>query len=160
KVQCDANNDCDQICYIDPIQVGQEKCACNIGYSLRESDMKSCDDINECLTGDFVCNGVGEECENIPGSYRCACSKRLNMVRVNGTCIFREDESIVADLAPAAPSATQEQTDNAIQITLANFQEVNYTVEANVLFKDSVVKLLNNFCNENTLRPQDCGVEQ
>ncbi|CAB4015195.1 mucin, partial [Paramuricea clavata] len=201
KVQCDANNGCDQICYIDPIQVGQEKCACNIGYSLQESDMKSCDDINECqstqdnlcdqtctntvgsytcsclegysftspstctdinecLTGDFVCNGVGEECENIPGSYRCACSKRLNMVRVNGTCIFREDESIVADLAPAAPSATQEQTDNAIQITLANFQEVNYTVEANVLFKDSVVKLLNDFCNENTLRPQDCGVEQ
>ena len=46
-------------------------------------------DINECFTGNFTCNGEGEECENIPGSYRCACSKRLNMVRVNGTCICK-----------------------------------------------------------------------
>ena len=39
--------------------------------------------------------------------------------------LVREDDSIVADLAPAPPSATPEQTNNAIQITLANFQEVN-----------------------------------
>lgn len=46
-------------------------------------------DIDECLTGNFSCNEVGEECENIPGSYRCECSERLNMVRVNGTCICK-----------------------------------------------------------------------
>jgi hypothetical protein len=39
--------------------------------------------------------------------------------------LVREDDSIVADLAPAPPSATPEQTNNSIQITLANFQEVN-----------------------------------
>ncbi|XP_028408014.1 uncharacterized protein LOC114530617 [Dendronephthya gigantea] len=82
------------------------------------------------------------------------------MVRVNGTCIFKEDNNIVADLAPAPPSARQDQIDNAVQITLADYQNSNYTLDADVRFKDSVVKLLNDFCNENTLRPQDCGVEQ
>ena len=40
-------------------------------------------------------------------------------------CLVREDETIVADLAPAPPNASAEQRNNAIQITLHNFQEIN-----------------------------------
>jgi hypothetical protein len=42
--------------------------------------------------------------------------------------LVREDDSIVADPAPAPPTATTEQTNDAIQITLANFQEANVSL--------------------------------
>ena len=42
-------------------------------------------DIDECFEGNFDCSGL-EECENLAGSYRCLCPKRLNLVSVNGTC--------------------------------------------------------------------------
>lgn len=37
---------------------------------------------------------------------------------------------------------------------------LQYTEEINDKFKEEVAKLLNAFCNENELRPQDCGVQQ
>ena len=40
-------------------------------------------------------------------------------------CLVRDDDTIVADLAPTPPEATTEQMENAIQITLHNFQDVN-----------------------------------
>lgn len=43
KTQCDQNNDCTQICYIDPLEPGQPKCDCEHGYRLQESDMKTCE---------------------------------------------------------------------------------------------------------------------
>ena len=42
-------------------------------------------DADECLEGIFNCTG-NEECENLPGGFRCLCPARLNMIRVNGTC--------------------------------------------------------------------------
>ena len=42
-------------------------------------------DRDECFEGISNCSGI-EECENLAGSYRCLCPKRLNMIRVNGTC--------------------------------------------------------------------------
>ena len=38
--------------------------------------------------------------------------------------------------------------------------DLQYTVDTDILFKDSVVTLINDFCNENRFRPQDCGVAQ
>ncbi|XP_028416182.1 uncharacterized protein LOC114539806 [Dendronephthya gigantea] len=197
QTECSSGHGCNQICYIDVLQPGVQKCACRAGFSLG-GDPQTCNDINECVTtetnlcdqlcfntegsytcscipgyrkagqsctdidecfeGTFNCTGF-EECENLPGSYRCLCPKRLNMIRVNGTCEFREEDTKV-DIAPEPPSASSNQTNNAIEITVAKLRREHYTVDVNTLFKDSVVTLVNDFCNENRLRPQDCGVEQ
>ena len=40
-------------------------------------------------------------------------------------CLVREDDTVVADLAPTPPAANTEQMENTIEITLHNFQDVN-----------------------------------
>lgn len=45
--------------------------------------------------------------------------------------IVKEDDQIVVDLAPAPPSASQDQIDNAVQITLADYQKSNVSLEMN-----------------------------
>ncbi|XP_042608552.1 fibulin-1 isoform X1 [Cyprinus carpio] len=59
--QCKAAG-CSQSCF-------NGSCACLEGYKLK-ADMKTCEDINECLLGSHHCRG-GERCINTLGSYRC-----------------------------------------------------------------------------------------
>ena len=153
--ECEAteSNLCGQIC---TNMMGSYTCSCRDGYVA--TSPTACEDFDECFEGNFSCPGA-EECDNLAGSYRCLCPERLNMVRVNGTCQFR-DVDTVEDMADPPPDASPEQEENAIEITLKNFQSQNYTVDVNVKFKDSVVQIVNEFCNENRFRPQDCGVSQ
>ncbi len=74
------------------------QCFCNVHAvgsiyiyiaSLLHINIFTLTDIDECFTGTYTCNGDGEECENLPGSYRCACSKKLNLIKVNGTCVCK-----------------------------------------------------------------------
>ncbi|XP_046852402.1 uncharacterized protein LOC124445696 isoform X2 [Xenia sp. Carnegie-2017] len=137
--------------------IGSYNCICLPGYTL--TGITNCEDINECLMGSFSCNGTGEVCENLPGGFRCRCSRGLNLVLENGRCVF-QDGNVVVDGAPPPPKANNEQINNAVEITIVNFQTSNYTEEINDKFKQEVADLLNAFCNENELRPQDCGVSQ
>ncbi|XP_062865640.1 fibulin-1-like [Trichomycterus rosablanca] len=54
---------CSQLC------VGNGTCVCMRGYRLK-SDGYTCEDYNECVTGDHSCR-LGEMCINTQGSYRC-----------------------------------------------------------------------------------------
>ena len=63
---CDKDNaGCSQKCRI----IGQQaRCDCHPGYYLK-SDMRTCEDINEC-NFEGTCS---QKCQNIPGSYQCSC---------------------------------------------------------------------------------------
>lgn len=60
------NSTCEQKCIRSP---NGQKCACHDGYSLN-ADNKLCNDINECITGNYPC---AQKCRNKIGSFRCFC---------------------------------------------------------------------------------------
>ncbi|XP_028414143.1 uncharacterized protein LOC114537208 [Dendronephthya gigantea] len=154
QTECSSGHGCNQICYIDVLQPGVPKCACRAGYVLGD-DKKTCNDINECATTET--NLCDQLCVNTEGSYNCSCIS--GYTKAGQSCRVREEDT-KEDIALEPPNASTDQTDNAIEITVANLRREDYTVDVNTLFKDSVVTLVNDFCNENRLRPQDCGVEQ
>ena len=49
---------------------------------------------------------------------------------------------------------------NNIYSKICFLEFFQYTIDVDILFKDSVVTVVNGFCNENRVRPQDCGVSQ
>ncbi|XP_033858295.1 fibulin-2-like isoform X2 [Acipenser ruthenus] len=60
-------NPCSQFC----TDTGQSLlCSCFPGYQLN-SDLKSCKDIDECITGQHSCSRL-QRCINSPGSFRCS----------------------------------------------------------------------------------------
>ncbi|XP_054465336.1 fibulin-2-like [Anoplopoma fimbria] len=63
---CEGNSPCEQYC---TSVGGRPQCSCFPGFSLMMPDGRSCEDINECLSGS-VCQS-GERCMNTAGSYIC-----------------------------------------------------------------------------------------
>ncbi|XP_023931493.1 fibropellin-1 [Lingula anatina] len=61
------SDDCAQICINVP---GTFNCACNNGFTLN-TNLKDCDDINECLQPDN--GGCNQHCTNTIGSRTCSC---------------------------------------------------------------------------------------
>ncbi|MPC59490.1 Fibulin-1 [Portunus trituberculatus] len=65
--RCEENNPCDHICKDTGVSI---VCSCNPGFIL-EADQKSCEDINECISGVHGCVAVEQVCYNLVGSYVC-----------------------------------------------------------------------------------------
>ncbi|XP_068585747.1 fibulin-2-like [Cebidichthys violaceus] len=63
---CEGNGPCEQYC---ASVGGRPQCSCFPGFSLVTADGRSCEDVNECLSGN-VCQ-LGERCVNTAGSYVC-----------------------------------------------------------------------------------------
>ncbi|KAK9514879.1 hypothetical protein VZT92_025562 [Zoarces viviparus] len=63
---CEGNGPCEQYC---TSVGGRPQCSCFPGFSLATADGRSCEDVNECLSGN-VCQ-LGERCVNTAGSYIC-----------------------------------------------------------------------------------------
>jgi len=59
--------------------------ACSPGYTSDHTEESiGCVDINECLTSDTSCPGVGEKCVNTIGSFKCDC--KTDYIFVRGKC--------------------------------------------------------------------------
>ncbi|CAH3183305.1 unnamed protein product, partial [Porites lobata] len=50
-------------------------CTCKPGYI---GDGVNCTDIDECKTGNDLCDADISECKNIKGSYKCVCKRGIN----------------------------------------------------------------------------------
>eukprot|EP00922_Rhytidocystis_sp_ex-Travisia-forbesii_P016855 GHVS01025160.1.p1 GENE.GHVS01025160.1~~GHVS01025160.1.p1 ORF type:complete len:559 (-),score=95.84 GHVS01025160.1:56-1732(-) len=83
-------NPCQQTCHN---QIGGVLCSCREGYTLM-SDGRSCEDIDECTTGQHVCDptGVVSVCENTQGSYNCICNKSEGYKNVDNVSCINFDE--------------------------------------------------------------------
>jgi hypothetical protein len=80
--------DCKGITYYFIYRIVQLKCQINqyiVTLFRSHDDTFISLDKDECFEGTYNCSD-DEECDNIAGTYRCLCSRKLNMVRVNGTC--------------------------------------------------------------------------
>jgi len=56
-------------------------CTCNEGY--QGDGVNNCDDVDECLTGENLCDVQTTECKNNEGGYTCLC--KIGYERVNET---------------------------------------------------------------------------
>ncbi|XP_034393771.1 fibulin-2-like [Cyclopterus lumpus] len=63
---CEGNGPCEQYC---TSVGGRPQCSCFPGFSLSVADGRSCEDVNECSSGN-VCRS-DERCLNTAGSYAC-----------------------------------------------------------------------------------------
>ncbi|XP_051789547.1 fibulin-1-like [Erpetoichthys calabaricus] len=78
-------NPCSQLCTEKDQSV---LCSCHQGYQLK-SDLRSCEDTNECITGLHNCTRF-QTCENTPGAFLCtpnpeACQEGYSFI--NGQCV-------------------------------------------------------------------------
>lgn len=78
-----SDDTCEQICEVN--DVGKARCSCEDGYQLAD-DKTSCEDIDECETGQDNCD---QDCENTEGGFKCSChtgeldTDRASCVEVN-----------------------------------------------------------------------------
>ncbi|GIY41156.1 uncharacterized protein CEXT_747461 [Caerostris extrusa] len=64
---CGSGNPCDQKCE----EIGQQvRCSCYPGYKLA-ADLKTCEDIDECLLQAHNCDPLTESCLNSIGGFQC-----------------------------------------------------------------------------------------
>ena len=76
-VECDGpgailnNNTCTCSASNSTLNGDGNMCSCDTGY---EENGASCDDVDECSTGDDDCNDVSESCVNNDGSFSCNCA--------------------------------------------------------------------------------------
>ncbi|XP_055933014.1 fibulin-1-like isoform X2 [Argiope bruennichi] len=65
---CGADNPCDQKC--EEIGQGVRRCSCYPGYKLTV-DLRTCEDIDECLLEAHNCDPATETCLNSIGGFQC-----------------------------------------------------------------------------------------
>ncbi|OWK57262.1 Hemicentin-1 [Lonchura striata] len=65
--ECAVGNPCSHTCHN---AVGSYYCSCPKGFTI-SADGRTCQDIDECALGGHSCH-AGQDCENLPGSFRCA----------------------------------------------------------------------------------------
>ena len=92
---CDCNSKNDRNCSTDESYcvntIGSYHCECKQGFELNSS--KSCQDINECLLEENVCDPgftseeSGFECLNNLGSYICRCKQHYQQDLNTGRCV-------------------------------------------------------------------------
>lgn len=54
------------------LNAGRPSCICPSGYVTATDDAHSCQDVDECATGEFACD-PNANCVNRPGDYECSC---------------------------------------------------------------------------------------
>ncbi|NXE93182.1 HMCN1 protein, partial [Menura novaehollandiae] len=67
--ECAVGNPCSHTCHN---AVGSYYCSCPKGLTI-SADGRTCQDIDECALGGHSCP-AGQDCENLPGSFRCVLS--------------------------------------------------------------------------------------
>eukprot|EP00922_Rhytidocystis_sp_ex-Travisia-forbesii_P043594 GHVS01065040.1.p1 GENE.GHVS01065040.1~~GHVS01065040.1.p1 ORF type:complete len:535 (+),score=83.69 GHVS01065040.1:29-1633(+) len=83
-------NPCQQNCHN---QIGGVLCSCREGFTLM-SDGRSCQDVDECSTGQHACDptGVVSVCENTQGSFNCVCNESAGYKNADNISCINFDE--------------------------------------------------------------------
>ncbi|XP_071948198.1 uncharacterized protein [Antedon mediterranea] len=91
---------CDQVC---TNSLGSYECSCNSGYQL-QNDLRSCQDINECLLDTNDCS-ANADCTDFDGGYNCTC--RMGYQDINGDgSVCNDINECIQDEYPCAAIAT------------------------------------------------------
>jgi hypothetical protein len=69
------NGSCEHVCVN---LEGTHECKCRKGFAIRQEDLTTCDDMDECSTGAGI-NNCQQICINTRGSYICACEENYEV---------------------------------------------------------------------------------
>jgi hypothetical protein len=93
---------CEQVCNNTE---GSFSCSCNAGYTI-DPDGRSCNDIDECVSGP-ICP-EGQLCENTPGTFTCVCPEGT-MLNSEGDCetipVVEPTKVVVLPSSSVAPTS-------------------------------------------------------
>lgn len=78
---CSNETTCEQNCV--RLNVTDEVCSCNIGFTLAEDD-ESCLDVDECAVSPRICDQI---CNNTNGSFVCDCYDGYTLDPDGRSCI-------------------------------------------------------------------------
>ncbi|XP_030851749.1 mucin-like protein [Strongylocentrotus purpuratus] len=107
---------------------GDYFCDCMDGYNT-VNETKSCEDIDECATGNHMCNeSLNRVCMNTVGNHTCICN--MNFTLVDGSCISAYSYTLELNLDFINDIAIQHYTDteqNRNRLAKEVFDQLNST---------------------------------
>ncbi|XP_041374759.1 low-density lipoprotein receptor-related protein 2-like [Gigantopelta aegis] len=90
----DNNGGCEHQC--QNLTSGGYYCSCNSGFTVSQSDRKSCDDIDECVRWGNYCPQL---CQNVKGSFKCQCADGFVDSQRKGTLCKAIDRNMIVFIA-------------------------------------------------------------
>ncbi|XP_031551867.1 mucin-like protein isoform X2 [Actinia tenebrosa] len=154
--ECATKNGCNQRCNNT---IGGYYCSCLQGFELSSSsDNKTCVDINECMEWTFNCSDPSLKCMNTDGSYKCECEEGLYWNVTLKKCIGlkKGQDPPPPPPAPKPKKPNQNETMNAVNITIKNFNASKWNKPKEEKFKKTMAKAITSYCNE---KGNDCSSE-